>query len=427
MSLLILLGGMIVLIAIGVPIAFSIGLSSVVYMIFWNPDFLIMIPQRIWMGANSYILIALPLFIFAGQLMNSGGLTKRIVDFSLYLVRPIRGGLAEVNVVASMIFGGISGSSVADTSALGSLLIPQMEERGYSTGFSAGVTVASSTMGMVIPPSIPMLIYAMTTDVSIGQLFLAGVVPGILIGLTQIVIVYVISRRRNYHPVPVRFDVKDFLRTARDASLALIMPVLIVTTVSFGVCTATESAGIAVLYAFVVGKFVYRELKWKELEVMLKRTVVTTSVVMIIISFSMVFTWILAIDNIPLLVADAFESLQLGTNWILLILVVMILIAGTFIDVSPCIVLLTPLLLPVMQRLGINALQFGVIMIVGMAVGLVTPPIGMCLNATTKICRLPIMEIFRNAIPLVLCNVAVLLVVTFFPGVYMWLPKLLMQ
>ena len=427
MSLLILLGGMIVLIAIGVPIAFSIGLSSVVYMIFWNPDFLIMIPQRIWMGANSYILIALPLFIFAGQLMNSGGLTKRIVDFSLYLVRPIRGGLAEVNVVASMIFGGISGSSVADTSALGSLLIPQMEERGYSTGFSAGVTVASSTMGMVIPPSIPMLIYAMTTDVSIGQLFLAGVVPGILIGLTQIVIVYVISRRRNYHPVPVRFDVKDFLRTARDASLALIMPVLIVTTVSFGVCTATESAGIAVLYAFVVGKFVYRELKWKELKVMLKRTVVTTSVVMIIISFSMVFTWILAIDNIPLLVADAFESLQLGTNWILLILVVMILVAGTFIDVSPCIVLLTPLLLPVMQRLGINSLQFGVIMIVGMAVGLVTPPIGMCLNATTKICRLPIMEIFRNAIPLVLCNVAVLLVVTFFPGVYMWLPKLLMQ
>ena len=427
MSLLILLGGMIVLIAIGVPIAFSIGISSVVYMIFWNPDFLIMIPQRIWMGANSYILIALPLFIFAGQLMNSGGLTKRIVDFSLYLVRPIRGGLAEVNVVASMIFGGISGSSVADTSALGSLLIPQMEERGYSTGFSAGVTVASSTMGMVIPPSIPMLIYAMTTDVSIGQLFLAGVVPGILIGLTQIVIVYAISRRRNYHPLPVRFDVRDFLRTARDASLALIMPVLIVTTVSFGVCTATESAGIAVLYAFVVGKFVYRELKWEDLRIMLKRTVVTTSVVMIIISFSMVFTWILAIDNVPLLIADAFESLQLGTNWILLILVVMILIAGTFIDVSPCIVLLTPLLLPVMQRLGITALQFGVIMIVGMAVGLVTPPIGMCLNATTKICRLPIMEIFRNAIPLVLCNVAVLLVVTFFPGVYMWLPRLLMQ
>lgn len=427
MSLFILLGAMIMLIAIGVPIAFSIGVSSVLYMVFWNPSFLIMIPQRIWMGANSYILIALPLFIFAGQLMNSGGLTKRIVDFSLYLVRPIRGGLAEVNVVASMIFGGISGSSVADTSALGSLLIPQMEDRGYSTGFSAGVTVASSTMGMVIPPSIPMLIYAMTTDVSIGQLFLAGVVPGILIGLTQIAIVYVISRRRNYHPAPIRFDVMDFLRTARDASLALIMPLLIVTTVSFGICTATESAGIAVLYAFVVGMFVYRELKWKDLKVMLKRTVVTTSVVMIIISFSMVFTWILAIDNVPVMVADAFESLQIGTNWILLILVVVILVAGTFIDVSPCIVLLTPLLLPVMQRLGISTLQFGIIMIVGMAVGLVTPPIGMCLNAATKICRLPIIEIFRNAIPLILCNVGVLLVVTFFPGVYMWLPELLMK
>ena len=416
-----------ILVIIGVPIAYSVGAASLFYLAFNAPQFIAMLPQRVWSGTNSFVIMAMPLFVLAGELMNHGGITKRIINFSMYLVRPFKGGLGEVNVVASMIFGGISGSSVADTSALGSVLIPQMEAKGYPRGFAAGVTVASSTMGMIIPPSIPMLMYAMVSGESVGALFLAGLIPGILIGLSQMSTVYIISKKKGYHPEFESFDKKHFSSTMKDGFLEMMMPVIIVLAVSTGLATATESAAVAAFYALIIGALVYRELKFKDLYGMLKRTFMTSSSIMLIVGFSMIFSWILAVEQVPQMAADFFLGLDIGTNWILFILVIIILIIGTFIDVAPALLLVVPILLPVMTGLGISGLQFGAMMITGCAIGLVTPPIGMCLNAATKVCKLQITQIFKEALPFIVCNFIVLMLVTYVPAISTWLPEMLMK
>lgn len=425
MGIAILLSSFVVFVLIGVPLCYSLGASAAAYFLMAKPEFMGIFAQRIWAGSSSYVLIALPLFILAGELMNSGGITRRILNFSLYLVRPIRGGLGEVNVIASMIFGGITGSSVADTSAIGSVLIPEMEKAGYSKGFSAGITVASSTMGMIIPPSIPMLLYAMVSGASVGSLFLAGLIPGMLIGTSQIVLVWIISRRRGYHPTIVPFDKKDFIKTSKDGLLALLMPVIIVMSVSLGIATASESAGIAVLYSLILGFFVYRELDGWQLKGILKKTVLSSSAVMFVVGFSTIYVWILSVEQVPAMVGNFLLNLDIDRFWILLLLNVIILLVGTFVDVAPAILLLCPILLPVMRGVGVCELQFGAIMITGLAIGLVTPPVGMCLNACNKICKMPITEIFVSALPFILCNLLVLLLVTFVPAVSTWLPALM--
>jgi len=425
MATFILLSSLIFCVVIGVPICYSLGASAAAYFLLLNPSLMGIFTQRVWAGSGSYVLIALPLFILAGELMNSGGITRRILKFSLYLVRPIRGGLGEVNVIASMIFGGITGSSVADTSAIGSILIPEMEKAGYDTGFAAGVTVASSTMGMIIPPSIPMLLYAMVSGASVGSLFLAGLIPGVLIGVSQMALVWGISRKRGYHPPRIAFDAADFKHTCKDGILAILMPVIIVLSVSLGIATASESAGVAVLYALILGFFVYRELDLKQLGGMLKRTVLSSSSIMFVVGFSTIYVWILSVEQVPNMVSAFMLGLDVHPIWILLFLDALILLVGLFVDVAPSILLLCPVMLPVMRGLGVDDLQFGAIMITGMAIGLVTPPVGMCLNVCTKICKKPITEIFVHALPFIICNVLILLLVTFVPAVSTWLPALL--
>ena len=425
MTVFILLSSLIFCVVIGVPICYSLGASAAAYFLLLKPSLMGIFTQRVWAGSGSYVLIALPLFILAGELMNSGGITRRILKFSLYLVRPIRGGLGEVNVIASMIFGGITGSSVADTSAIGSTLIPEMEKAGYDTGFSAGVTVASSTMGMIIPPSIPMLLYAMVSGASVGSLFLAGLIPGVLIGVSQMALVWGISRKRGYHPPRTAFDAADFKHTCKDGILAILMPVIIVLSVSLGIATASESAGVAVLYALILGFFVYRELDLKQLGGMLKRTVLSSSSIMFVVGFSTIYVWILSVEQVPNMVSAFMLGLDVHPFWILLFLDALILLVGLFVDVAPSILLLCPVMLPVMRGLGVDDLQFGAIMITGMAIGLVTPPVGMCLNVCTKICKKPITEIFVHALPFIICNVLILLLVTFVPAVSTWLPALL--
>ena len=424
MGITILLGTFLVFVVIGIPLCYSLGASAAAYFIIAKPAFMGIFAQRIWSGSCSYVLIALPLFILAGELMNNGGITRRILDFSLYLVRPIRGGLGEVNVIASMIFGGITGSSVADTSAIGSVLVPEMERAGYHKGFSAGITVASSTMGMIIPPSIPMLLYAMVSGASVGSLFLAGLIPGILIGVSQMTLVWMISKKRGYHPEPTPFDRSDFVKTAKDGVLALLMPVIIVLSVSFGIATASESAGVAVLYAALLGFFVYRELDMGQLREILKKTVLSSSAVMFVVGFSTIYVWILSVEQVPATVGNFLLNLDVDRIWILLLLDLIILLVGTFVDVAPAILLLCPILLPVMRGIGVGELQFGAIMITGLAIGLVTPPVGMCLNACNKICRMSITDIFMHALPFILCNLLVLLLVTFVPAISTWLPAL---
>lgn len=414
MAMLILLVLLILFAAIGVPLAFAIGASCVTYIVTNAPTFLGMLPQRVWNGAFSELMIAMPLFMLAGELMNTGGITQRIIDFCMEILRPVRGGLGEVNIVASMIFGGISGSSVADTSALGSILIPAMEKEGYPPDASAGITVASSTMGMIIPPSTPMIVYSMISGGSVGALFMAGAVPGILIGLTQLVLVYVISAKKGWHPKREAFNGRRCAKAILSGIPALIMPLFIIFCVSFGICTASESAGAAVLYALLVGFFIYRELTWKAVWEALKKTFISSSSIMLIIGFTTIFTWVLTMQNVPQTVGAFFMSLNMPAWVISLLFCVMILLIGTFIDVSPAILLLTPILLPVMQDYGFSTLQFGAMMITGLAIGLVTPPVGMCLNACNKINRMPIVDIFKGAAPYVVCNVLVLLAISLF-------------
>ena len=425
MAMVILLILLIFFAVLGVPLAFAIGASCVTYISTNAPTFMSMVPQRIWNGAYSELMIAMPLFMLAGELMNTGGITKRIINFCLQLLKPFRGGLGEVNIVASMIFGGISGSSVADTSALGSILIPAMEDLGYPPDASAGITVASSTMGMIIPPSTPMIVYSMTFGASVGALFMAGAVPGLLIGATQLVLVYIISHRRGWHPKRTPFVFKEFASAILSGIPALLMPLFIIICVSFGVCTASESAGVAVLYSLLVGFSVYKELTWKAVLEALKKTLISSSSIMIIIGFTTIFTWVLTMQKVPQIVANFFIGLNMPAWGIALVFCVMILMIGTFIDVSPAILLLTPIMLPVMQNYGFSALQFGAMMITGLAIGLVTPPVGMCLNACNKINRMPIIAIFKGALPYLICNIIVLLAISLWGPLTTWLPLML--
>ena len=425
MVIFILLVLLLIIAFIGVPLAFSIGASSLIYMQLNAPQFIQMMPQRIWSGVFSFIMVAMPLFMLAGELMNTGGITKRIINFCLYLVRPYRGGLGEVNIVSSMIFGGISGSSVADTSAIGSIMIPAMEEKGYPSKFAAGVTVASSTMGMIIPPSVPMIVYAMVSGASVGKLFIAGLIPGVMVGVSQLVMVYVISKKKGYHPKRGPFDWKDFLSTMIGGIPALAMPVVVVLFVSFGICTASESAGIAVLYSLIVGFFFYRELTVKKVIVALRKTLIASSSIMIIIGFTTIFTWLLTMANVPTMIAEFFLNFNMPVWGYMLMFDVLILFLGTFIDVTPAILLISPILLPVMRGIGVSELQFGAMIITGLAIGLVSPPVGMCLNACNKINRMPVIEIFKGAVPFVLCNVLVLLLISLFPGFTTWLPSIM--
>lgn len=423
MELSLMFFSLVVLLVIGVPIAYAIGTSGILYMLLSNPTFLMTFPQRVWSGTESFIIIAMPLFMLTGELMNHSGLTRRLIDFSMLLVRPLRGGLGEVNVVASMIFGGISGSSVADTSALGSILIPDMVKKGYPKGFSAGITVASSTIGMIIPPSVPMLMYAMVSGASVGKLFLAGLIPGILVGVTQLVLTYVLSRKRGYHPEKEPFVLKEALKVTKDGSLAVLMPLIIIVSVSAGIATASESAGVAVLYAMILGFFVYKELKWTDVKKALKKTFMMSSSIMIIGGFTMIFTWILAVEQVPAAIGSFLINSHIPAWMVFLFLDIIILILGTFLDVTPCILLISPILLPVMQQFGMSELQFGAIIIVGLAIGLVTPPVGMCLNVASKICNMDIVSIFKSAVPFIVCNIIVLMGVTFIPALSMWLPS----
>ena len=416
MSMLILFLSFCVFSFLGIPLYVGLGLASILYLFYASPDLVIMVPQRIWAGMDTYVLIALPLFILAGELMNTGGITKRIINFSLQLVRPFKGGLGEVGIVSSMIFAGISGSSVADTTAIGSVLIPAMEEKGFNKRYATGLIVAASTMGIIIPPSIPMITYSMVSGVSIGMLFMAGVLPGVLIGVFQLIAVQIYKRKHNLHLLeaqPVKGE--SVFRATKDGLLAMIMPGIIVASILLGVATASESAGIAVLYAFVIGIFVFKELKIRDLPRIIRSTVISTSAIMIIIGFSMIFGWVMAMEKVPDSIAAFLLDMNIGRMGILALLDVFVLFLGTFLDITPILLLITPIFLPVVAKFGVDPLQFGIILIVGSAIGLVTPPLGMCLNAANKISKLPIMEIFYAAWPFLLCNFIVLLLVTFIP------------
>jgi tripartite ATP-independent transporter DctM subunit len=426
-DMLILLASLFVFLLLGVPIAYSLGLSGFAYFAFVRPELLPILPARLYAGMNSYAMIAMPLFVFMGLMMNSGGITSRLIDFSQLFVGRLRGGLGLMNVFVSMIFGGISGSSVSDTASVGAVMIPEMTRKGYTPEFSSGITVASSTMGMIIPPSVPMVIYAYVSEESVGRLFLGGLIPGVMIGILMLGITVGVSYYRKYPKESVRYSAGETAMMTVKAIPALFMPVFVVGAVVLGLATATESAGLGVLYAFLIGLVLIRELKLKVVPKLMRQAIQTSATVMIIIALSKLYVWILALERIPQAMAMFVSGLDLPNFVILFVVLVIILLVGTFVDVSPAILLLTPVFLPAMKMLGINGIQFGVILICGLAVGLVTPPVGMCLNVCSAISTLQIGTIFRAALPFLLANLITLILITFIPFFTLWLPALLID
>ena len=423
----VLLSSLFIFLAIGVPIAYSLGLSTTLYFLIFNNQLLQVMPQVLFAGMDSYTLIALPLFILMGQLMNESQITSRLIDYCLIFVGKIRGGLGLVNVISSMLFGGISGSSVSDTASIGSILIPEMKNRGYPEDYAAGLTVASSTMGMIIPPSIPMVLFAVTAQESVGRLFLGGVIPGILVGLLQLLITAWISKKNSYPRENRNVSLKIILKMTIKYSYILFMPFFVVGSVIFGIATATESAALGVFYALIIGGFLIKSLSLKKINSALKSSVLTSAKIMIIIAFSKIFIWVLAYERIPDGLSEMITGLGLQPTSMLLLFIIIILIAGTFIDVSPAILLFTPVFLPSIVDMGISPILFGVVLVIGLAVGACTPPVGNCLNVCSIITGLSIGKIFKGAAPFLVANIITLFLIVIFPNIVVWLPKIIMD
>lgn len=416
---------MLALLALGVPIAFCIGLASAVAILMVGPSApWIIVPNSMLNGMDSFPLMAVPFFVLAGDLMNRGGITVRLVNFANLLVGGIRGGLAQSNVVASMLFAGITGSALADTAAIGRILIPAMEREGYDRAYAAAITASSSIIGPVIPPSITMVLFGVTAGVSIGGLFLAGVVPGVLIGVGLMTMAYVTARRRGFPVREVPVTRQLAWRISRDALIALMMPAIILGGIFGGVMTPTESAAVAVLYAVVIGVFVLRELTLRDLGAALLRSGMTTASIMLIVGTARIFADMLGSEQVPEQLALIVLSLS-EDRWVILLLInVFLLLVGAVMDTSAAIIILVPVLLPVAASIGIDPLTFGIIMCVNLIIGLATPPLGVCLFVASDIARISVERLVATIWPFLLLEIGVLLLITYVPGLATALPRL---
>lgn len=426
MITLVLLGIFFLLLILGIPVAFSLGISTLFAIILIDIP-IIIIFQRMFSGINSFVLICIPFFILMGNIMEKGGIARRIVNFSNLIIGRIRGGLAGVNVLASMFFAGISGSAVADTSSIGSMLIPMMNEEGYDRSFSAAITCTSSTIGLIIPPSNSMILYSFVAGgVSIAKLFAAGIIPGILVGIGLIIVSYIISIRKNYpsHPIP---SFKEAIKITREALLSLFLVVIIVGGILGGVFTATEAAVFGAVYAFIITFIVYKELNLRDLPEILLKTVYTTAIVMFLIANSTAFAYILALEQIPLLVSNFLLSITTNKYILLLIINIILLIVGTFMDMSPAILIFTPILLPIATNLGLSPIHFGIIMLVNLCIGLNTPPVGTVLFVGLGIADVTMTQIIKPLLIFIIPMIIVLLLVTYVEPITMFIPNILFR
>ena len=425
-AVVLLIGSFLVMIALRMPIVFAIGLSSIATTFYLDLP-LQMVAQNMVKGLNVFVLLAVPFFILAGDIMASGGIADKLVAFANSLVGWMRGGLAMVNILASMFFGGISGSSAADTTAIGSLLIPMMKKKGYDEAFATSVTITGSVQGILIPPSHNMVIYALAAGgVSIGSLFLAGLVPGVLLGVALMVYSYIVSRVKNY-PVGDKFSVKTLLKNFWSAGLGLGTVMIVVVGVIAGIFTATESAAIACAYAFIITFFVYRQIPLSEIVPILTRSMKTLGIVMILIGTSTAFGWLLAYLKVPALIAQAIFSFSQNPIVVLLIINLFLLFMGTLMDMSSLILITTPILLPIAKQIGVDPVHFGVIMILNLGIGLLTPPVGSTLFLGSAISGVSIERITKASLPFFGVMLLVLALVTYVPSVVMFVPKLLMK
>ncbi|NMB16271.1 MAG: TRAP transporter large permease [Firmicutes bacterium] len=411
---------------LSVPISVSLALSAslAVYLL----DFpLVVVTQRIFNGIDSFPLLAIPFFILTGLVLGTGTTAKRLVSLSNVIVGRMRGGLAMVNIVASMFFAGISGSAVADTSSIGSLLIPIMKEKGYDEDFTVAVTVTSSTIGLIIPPSNSMIVYSMVAGgISIGSLFLAGVIPGILVGISLMIVSYIISVRRDY-PKEDPISSSKAWEIIKEAFPALLTVIIILGGIIGGMFTATEAAVVAAAYSIVLAVFVYREVGFRELADIFYQCTCTTAIVMLLLGASTAFAWVMAFEGIPTRIASAILGITDNPYILLLLINILLLFVGLFMDLTPAMLIFTPILLPIATSIGLSPIHFGIIMLINLCIGLCTPPVGAVLFVGCAIARVPMTSIIRPLVLLLLPMVGVLLLVTYVPAISMFLPGLLMK
>ncbi len=424
-AILILLGSFLFMILLRFPIAYAVAISSILTLLYQGLPLATVVQQMV-KGISSFSLMAVPFFITMGVLMGTGGISERLIQLANALVGWMRGGLAMVNIVASYFFGGISGSAAADTASIGSIMIPMMVEQGYDDDFSAAVTITSSCEGLLVPPSHNMVIYATTAGgISVGSLFLAGYLPGALLAVSLMIVSYIISIKRNY-PKGEKFSIKTLIKETISSFWALAVVLIVVVGVVGGVFTATESAAIAVIYSLIVSVFIYKGLDWKGVWKVLENCIDTLSIVLILISTSSIFGYLLTRLHVPSLAANAIINLTDNPILIALLLNFILLVLGMVMDMAPIILIATPILLPVATSIGIHPIQFGVMLILNTGIGLLTPPVGSVLFIGSAVSKVSVERLVKATFPFYVLMVITLLLITFVPAVSLWLPSVFM-
>jgi C4-dicarboxylate transporter DctM subunit len=426
MLVLLIFSVLVLMILIGFPIAVAMGLTAVGFFLgLGEPRMIGAMAQRMYSAVSSFPLLAIPFFILAGNLMNAGGMTDRIFGFARTLVGHVRGGLAHVSVLASMLFAGVSGAALAEAMGLGVIEIKAMKDAGFDKTFAGAVVASSSTIGPVIPPSIPMVIYGALAEVSVGKLFLGGVIPGVMMGIGIMIVIYILSVKRGYR-AEQRSSMAQVVRSGIDGFLGLLAPGIIMGGILGGVFTPTEAAVAAVIYALVVGCLVYRELDLTRLTAILWDTVDQTVRVMFIIAAAGMFGWLLIYIRAPQAIVEALTSLTSSPVVILLILNVILLVLGCFMEGIAIMLLTVPIFMPVLAKFGIDPVHFGVVMTLNLMIGLLTPPVGMVLYAVSTIAKVPVVRLAWELVPFMLILGVVLILITYIPGLVTWLPTLVL-
>jgi tripartite ATP-independent transporter DctM subunit len=409
----------------GMPISFAIGVTALGGILTMNGIPLVVIPQKMFIGTDAFPLLAIPLFVLGGDLMLKGEITRGLLDFADLVVGRIRGGLAHATIVACAIFAGITGSAVADASAIGSVMIPAMHSAGYPKSYAAAVTASASIMGPIIPPSLVMVFFSLVTGASVGGLFMGGVVPGILIAGSLMVINYFTSRKHGYQRRETRYEWRKVLSICLHSIPVMIMPLIIVGGILGGIFTATEAAGVGVAYALVVGFFVLRTLKLRDLPGLFMNTAKVTSVVLLLLATTNVLSWIVTMENVPQTTLAFFNSISRDPRVFLLLMNLLLLVTGCIIDTAPAIFLLVPIFAPVAKGYGIDLIHFGIIVTVNLCIGLLTPPVGSCIFIGSSLAKISIEELLKPLWPFLVAEIAILLLITYVTPLVMWLPRTL--
>ena len=407
------------------PIAFSLGISCLIYVVFKGIP-LVILPMKMYSGIDVFVLLSIPGFILAGNLMNHGGLTEKIIKFCNHLMGHVRGGLGLANVGASMLFAGISGTAVSDTASIGSVMIPAMKKEGYDAGFSCAVTASSSTVGPIIPPSVPMIIAATLSGLSVGKLFLAGAIPGFLLGIGLMLMVYIISARNKFPKHP-KSNFRQIANGFVDTFWALLMTFIIIFGIVGGIFTPTEASIIAVIYALIIGAFVYRRLSWKTLPVIVLDSMKTSASLMILVGFANLFGWILITERLPQVISSEILNFTTNKYLVLLIINLLLIFVGTFMETIAALLILFPLLLKVAVAVEVDPIHFAVIAVLNLIIGLTTPPVGVCLFVASSIGKISIARVSKASLPFLAVSLFILVLVTLFPQISLFLPGLFMD